>query len=326
MTTIETITPAQVIPFTTEEAWLKARLQDVTSTESAALFGMSPYMTHFELWHRKRDGTEGDFSVNDRMRWGNRLEAAIAAGIAEEQGWEIRPLKEYMRLPDERIGSSFDFVITNHPSGQPAHLEIKNVDYLQFRDGWIIDDDGFAEAPEHIEMQVQHQMLVSGFPRAYIGALIGGNRGMVIERERDEQVIAAIRAKIADFWRTIDANEEPDPVMPADAQAVIRLNQYAEPGKILDASNDAVIASLVEQYRQAKKDADAAKETADVLKAELLQKVGDAERIIGDGWTISAGMIADTPPTVITADMVGSTYGGRRGYRNFRINARKEKA
>lgn len=326
MTTIEPITLAQVVPFTTEEAWLKARIQDVTSTESAALFGMSPYMTHFELWHRKRNGTEGDFSVNDRMRWGNRLEAAIAAGIAEEQGWEIRPLKEYMRLPDERIGSSFDFVITNHPSGQPAHLEIKNVDYLQFRDGWITDDDGFNEAPEHIEMQVQHQMLVSGFPRSYIGALIGGNRGIIIERERDEQVIAAIRAKIADFWRTVDANEEPDPVMPTDAQAVIRLNQYAEPGKVLDASADAIITSLVEQYRQAKKDADAAKETADVLKAELLQKVGDAERIIGTGWTISAGMIADTPPTLITEDMVGSTYGGRRGYRSFRINARKVKA
>ena len=37
-------------------------------------------------------------------------------------------------------------------------------------------------------------------------------------------------------------------------------------------------------------------------------------------------MIADTPPTLITEDMVGTTYGGRRGYRNFRINARKAKA
>ena len=223
--------------------WLAMRKADVTSTESAALFGMSPYLTHYELWHAKKSGIAREFKTNERMQWGNRLEAAIAHGIAEEQGWTISPLKEYMRNPDARMGSSFDFVITS--LGEPVHLEIKNVDYLAFRDGWIEHDDGSIEAPEHIEMQVQHQMAVSGFKRAFIGAFIAGNRGVVIERERDEAVIAAIQAKVADFWRTVDASEEPTPVMPGDAEAVIRLNQYAKPGKILDASGDANIAALV---------------------------------------------------------------------------------
>lgn len=323
--TTSIVTPAQVIPFTTEAAWLEARLHDVTSTESAALFGMSPYMTHFELWHRKRNNTDGNFKTNERMAWGNRFEAAIAHGIAEEQGWEIRPLKEYMRLPEQRAGSSFDFVILNHPSGDPAHLEIKNVDYFAFKDGWIKDDYGNYEAPEHIEMQVQHQMLVSGFPRSYIGALIGGNRGIVIERERNEPVIDAMRAAIAEFWRTVDAGEEPDPVMPGDAAAVIRLNQYADPGKILDASSDEEISSMVAEYKQANSDFKAAKETNDVLKAELLIKIGDAEKVIGDGWTISAGMVADTPATEITAEMIGTTYGARKGYRNCRLYMKKAK-
>ena len=97
----------EIIPFTTEEAWLQARQRDVTSTESAALFGMSPYVTRYDLWHRKRSGTAPEFKTNDRMKWGNRLEAAIAHGIAEEQGWEIRPMKEYMRDPDARMGSSY---------------------------------------------------------------------------------------------------------------------------------------------------------------------------------------------------------------------------
>jgi putative phage-type endonuclease len=315
-------TTTEIIPFTTEDAWLAQRQRDVTSTESAALFGMSPYMTAFELWHRKHSGTAPEFKSNERMKWGSRLEAAIAHGIAEEQGWEIRPMKEYMRDPDARLGSSFDFVITN--LGEPVHLEIKNVDYLAFRDGWIEHDDGGIEAPEHIEMQVQHQMAVSGFRRAFIGAFIGGNRGVVIERERDEDVIRAIRARVAAFWKTVDDGLEPDPVMPDDAEAVIRLNQYAEPGKILDASSDEEIARMVADYKAACSERDAADEQAKIVKADLLKRIGDAEKVLLPGFTISAGMIADAPPTLITADMVGQSYGGRKGYRNLRINARKK--
>lgn len=43
------ITNRETIHHDTEEAWLAARKRDVTSTESAALFGMSPYLTAFEL-------------------------------------------------------------------------------------------------------------------------------------------------------------------------------------------------------------------------------------------------------------------------------------
>ena len=307
-----------------ETHWLAMRKQDVTSTESAALFGMSPYTTHFELWHAKRSGLAREFKTNERMKWGNRLEAAIAHGIAEEQGWEIKPLKEYMRDPDARIGSSFDFVITILEGG-PVHLEIKNVDYLAFRDGWIEHDDGGIEAPEHIEMQVQHQMAVSGFKRAFIGAFIAGNRGVVIERERDEPVIAAIKAKVAEFWRTVDAGEEPAAVMPGDADAVIRLNQYAQPGKLVDASGDVEIAAMVLEYKRLSADEAKAKEDKEVVKADLLKAIGDAEKVLLEGWTISAGIQAETPPTLITENMVGTSYGGRKGFRNLRINARKPK-
>jgi putative phage-type endonuclease len=317
--TVEIITPRD------QDHWLQLRTQDVTSTESAALFGMSPYVTHFDLWHRKRSGQVPEFRTNERMRWGNRLESAIAHGIADEKGWNIEPMKDYLRDPEARIGSSFDFVITNLDGG-PTHLEIKNVDYLAFRDGWLEHDDGSIEAPEQIELQVQHQMAVSGFGRAFIGAFVGGNRFEIIERQRDEDVIRAIRAKVAEFWRTVEAGEEPDPVMPQDAAALIRLNAYAEPGKILDATGDAKIASLVDQYRSAKAMADEHEEDAKIAKALLLEAIGDAEKVLLPGFSISAGMVADSPGTLITAEHVGTYMGGRKGYRNLRVTAKKAKA
>ena len=311
----------EIIVPSNQEHWLAMRKLDVTSTESACLFGESPYMTHFDLWHRKRSGVVPEFKTNERMSWGNRLESAIAHGIAEEQGWEIKPMKEYFRDPGLRMGSSFDFVITN--LGEPVHLEIKNVDYLAFRDGWLEHEDGSIEAPIHIELQVQHQMAVSGFKRAFIGAFIGGNRGVVIERLRDEDVIAAIKAKVADFWRTVDAGLEPDPVMPGDAEVMIRLNQYAKPGKVLDASSDDVLADLIERYKVAATAEKNASEDKDVAKAEIFKHIADAEKVLTGAWTVSAAMQAETPPTLITENMVGTSYGGRKGFRNLRINPRK---
>lgn len=313
----------EVIAYTTEEAWLAARAKDLTSTESAALFGMSPYMTRFELWHRKKSGVTPEFTRNERMSWGNHLEAAIANGIAEERGWDIRPLKEYMRVPGERMGSSFDFVILNHPDG-PAHLEIKNVDYLAYRDGWLEHDDGTLEAPAHIEMQIQHQLGVSGFAKSYIGALVGGNRGVVIERDRDEQVIAAIRAKVAEFWHDVDAGIEPPAVFPKDAEAMIAMYGYAEPGKVLDASSNADIAVLCAEYHDASRREKVAGEDRKVALAKLLAHIGDAERVLTSGFKISAPMLAEVPPTQITQEMVGSSYGGRKGYRRVTVTETKD--
>ena len=67
-----------------EAQWLAERAKDVTSTQVAALFGVSPYLTEFELWHQKSNGIVEAFEENNRTRWGNRLEETIAKGFAEE--------------------------------------------------------------------------------------------------------------------------------------------------------------------------------------------------------------------------------------------------
>jgi hypothetical protein len=80
----------------------------------------------------------------------------------------------------------------------------------------------------------------------------------------------------------------------------------------------------VDEYRQANAAKKNTEEDAEVAKARLLEAIGDAEKVLLPGYTVSASMIADTPPTLITAEMVGQTYGGRKGYRNLRITAKKK--
>jgi putative phage-type endonuclease len=307
---IETINPRD------EKHWLELRRQDVTSTETAALFGLSPYITQFELWHRKHDNLEVAFEPSERMRWGTRLQDSIAAGIADDNTWQIVRMTEYIHDTDLRMGASFDFKICDgalsHNPREDMILEVKNVDSLAFKDGWIVDGDN-VEAPPHIEIQVQQQLMLSRFKTAWIGALIGGNRVVLIKREPDQKVIDAIRQRVKEFWDSVAAGREPRPDFQRDADFIGTLFSYAEPGRVLTA--DDKISKLAEAYRVSAGEAKAADEKKEALKAELLTLIGDAERVIGDNFSISAGLIG---PKII------ESYE-RKGFRSFRISWKKEK-
>lgn len=291
----------------TREQWLEFRSGNINSTDVAALFGLSPYVTEFELWHRLRGAATIELEMNERMKWGTRLETAIAHGIAEDMGLEIAPKKEYIDLPDHRLGSSFDFQIGNN-----GLLEIKNVDSLAYRDKWI-DDGVNLEAPEHIELQIQHQLLVSGMEYALIGALVGGNRVVLIRRERDEEIISEIKIKAAKFWDSIDRGAEPAYDFKRDAEFIIKLNQFVNQGEVLDATEDQHLKNLALSYRTAAAEAKRAEENKQAIKAEILTLIGGAEKTHGNGFKISAGVTAET--------QISYT---RKSFRDFRITWAKE--
>lgn len=301
----------EIIKPENREHWLKLRSLDVTSTEVAALFGISPYLTEFELWHQKKAGLVVELEESGRMKWGSRLQDAIAQGIATDNGWDVRLMEEYIRDPDLRAGASFDYEIRSPIKGL---LEIKNVDALIFRDGWAVDEDGDLEAPPHIELQVQQQLMLSHKPIAYIGALVGGNRIEEIKRLPDEAVHAAIRQKVAQFWESIDLNQPPEPDFIRDAEFITKLYGYAEPGKVVDASGDDEFSMWAMEYKRLGDEIKTMTEVRDGYKARMIQRMQDAEKVLGLGFTVSAGVVAE-------ADI---SYH-RKAYRTFKCTWKKVK-
>jgi len=304
------------------DEWLSLRLRDVTSTEVAALFGLSPYITLFELWHWKKQGVIPPFEENERMRWGKRLEPAIAAQFAEDHGWKIRPKNEYIRHTGLRMGASFDFAIvegiagTDIPGRDIGFLEIKNVDYMVFKNEWIANDDGTYEAPPHIELQVQQQFaLEPNLSEAYIGVLVGGNTPYKLPRAPNPTIIEKIRAKVAEFWISIEENRPPPPDFKRDARFIASLYSHSEPGSVLEAADDVELATLAEGYRYAGEQEKAAKLMKDTAKAQILMRIKDAEKALGRGFTISAGLRG---PVVVPEHE-------RAGFRDFRISWKKIK-
>ncbi len=277
----------QIINPKDRNEWLMHKTLDVSSTESPALFGLSPYTTWFELHHLKSEAKVVEIEQNERMKWGKRLESKIAEGVAEDMGWRIRPMTEYIRDTDLKMGASFDFMI-----GDDALLEIKNVDALQFKENWVTDEDGNLEAPNHIAMQVQHQLAVADLGVAYVAALVGGNTIKYIEIERNDNIIKDIRARIKKFWSMVESNTPPSPDFERDAAFISKLMGYAEKGKVIEA--DMTIATLMNEYRAHSDAEKQAKLGKDAIKARILMQAMDAEKVIGEGFSISMGTVKPT--------------------------------
>ena len=305
--TRETITPRD------EAHWLDLRRADLTSTKTPALFGMSPYHTTFDLYHAAASGIEVPFKTNERVENGRRMEEYAAQTIGAAYGWEVRPFKDYVRIPGERVGSSFDWVGTRH-DGTEVLIEIKAVDYIVHRDSWTED-----EAPAHIEVQVQHQLEVADrWDTALIVAFTGIHTWHVIERQRDRETGAAIREAAAEFWAMVDEGREPAPDFGRDADIIALLHRNS--GDDLDGmTDDTDMDNLLTRYdvaQQIKRDAEA---SAKAIKAEIHHRLGDAGGAFTAHWRVKAGWAKDTPGKTITTDMVGETIGARAGYRRADI-------
>lgn len=324
----------EVIVPKNENEWLDLRTKDITSTDVAALFGLSPYCTPFELWHRKKTGSTIGFEETEWIKWGKRLQDSIAEGVAEDNGWKVRRMDEYIRIPELRMGSSFDFSIDKFVEDQEngpltlnadsekfpgklkrgfyagdGILEIKNVFGMQFRSEWMENDDGSLEAPAHIEMQVQHQLAVSGRAFSYIAALVDGNKLVLIKRTPNKEIIDMIKTKVAGFWKSIDDNSPPQPNYATDAEFISRLYNYAEPGKVFDARNDVNFSQLAAEHKELGEQVKLLTERRDAIKSQILTVIGDAEKVIADGFSISASTVG---PAHIEYE--------RAPYRLFKIN------
>lgn len=305
---------------TDKASWLQERSRDVTSTEVSALFGLSPYLSEFELFHRKREGEMMRIEENERMIWGSRLESAIAHGVAADNDWNIRQANYYIRVPEIRIGSSFDYEIVQ-PDAGPGLMEIKNVDRLQYQQTWA-DDGAGLEAPEHIELQIQHQMEVADRDYCILVALVGGNHIRWIRRYRDREIGKTIRDRVAQFWDAVSRNAAPSPDYSMDAEFIVKqLRASANEGEVLEA--DASLEELIAQYQFVSREAAGMEELKMKTRAELLERIGTASKVTSSLGTISCGLTKGSQGTLITPEMVGTYVGARAGYRNFRFTPKK---
>jgi len=307
-------------PITDKQSWLENRLLDVTSTEVSALFDLNPYQTEFELYHQKKDKVVVNIDDNERMAWGRRLEDSIALEFADRNKFKVEPFDVYLRNPDTRMGSSFDYKIVGEK--EPMILEIKNVDGLAYRKNWIEHSEDNIEPPEHIALQLQHQLEITGYNVGYIVALVGGNTMKVVRSKRDPKIGKLLTDKVQNFWEKIKLGVVPDIDYTRDAQYIMKnLCNQAEDGLVLKADED--MDKLVDDYNAINREYVSLGKQKDAVKAQILELSQNASKIMSNYGTISCSMSKASKGKLITPEMVGTYINPRKSYRMFRFNQPK---
>ena len=189
------------------EEILEKRKKYVTSTEVAAVFGVSKYRTPFSLWHLKKGELEESFESNERAEMGLAFERVIAELACQKLELPApTSMDEFLTDDILKMAASFDF--KTKKDGKRKIIECKAVDGIIFKNEWTVEGDEIIDEPLWIALQNQMQLMVSGDESLILAVLVGGNRLLVKIVEKNEKVQAAIREKVAEFW----ASKEPPPL------------------------------------------------------------------------------------------------------------------
>lgn len=291
------------------------RAQHVGGSEVSALFDCNPWLTHFELWHRKKgtiatpefnaikpDGTP----ENERIFWGVRLEAAIIEAAKERYGYVDREDTGPLSNGDGLGGHPDRPVIC--PQRGPIILETKMVDWLEFKK-WG------DEPPLHYLLQGNTYAgldYVNGFDML---VLVGGNKLERIQYDFRPKLFAEAERRVKAFWQSVHENRPPKPDYSRDVDALKQV--YAEQDdETVDLSGDNRVAICAAEYLQAGIDEREAKARKDAAQAELIDKLKTAAVGLADGFTIKSTLVKSIPDREATA---GEIIKGRKAYRRLTI-------
>lgn len=277
-------------------AWHEMRARNIGSSEISSLFDLAPEDTpgyaksRFALWHVKAGNAPPLFQENTRIKWGVRLEAVIAEAAAEENGWSVQKGGYFADVHCPGLGASLDFVIEYDPKERgPGVLEIKNVDWLIHKKSWE------TEPPPHILLQLMHQLAATGYGWGAVCCLIGGNDLRIYRYAARPKLIADIRRKVTEFWKSIDEGKEP-PVDGSESASAVLKALYPE---VIDDAVDmrernewAEAAHGLYMAAEARKEAN---NDYDLAKNRIVKLLDGHKRGWGNGWTVDTKIVSANP-------------------------------
>lgn len=191
--------------FNNREEWLAGRPASIGASEAAAIIGISPFASAYELWERKTgNAPEKDLSGNPVIEYGNRLEPAMRVMFqAEHPELKLEYYQFDMLYQGSRpwMTATLDGELTDE-QGRKGVLEIKtaSVGKKSQREKW------HDAIPLYYRAQICHQLLVTGWDFAVLYAklvkLNGDSelRTYWFEREDMKEELDWLLKQETDFW------------------------------------------------------------------------------------------------------------------------------
>lgn len=247
---------------TDREQWHAERRRGIGSSDVAAIYGLDPWRTAVDVWREKRGEAE---PVEETP--------AMAAGKL------LEPL--VLRMTAERLGRAVD------PWPQDQTVEHHEIPVMRCTpDAWTTGDDGapwiveckvpragpWESVPLYYQLQVQHQIAVTGAAGAYVAQLTRGTLELTLhEVRRHDATIARLEHDLPAWWeRHIVGGELPEAQTRADVAIL-----HPVPEGVIRLGDD--VLALVEERDDLAAQIKAMDKRRDAITDELARLMGAAE-------------------------------------------------
>ncbi|MDN8037890.1 YqaJ viral recombinase family protein [Burkholderia vietnamiensis] len=263
--------------------WLAVRRTGIGGSDAAAAIGLNPYMSALELWLDKTGRADGlprpdPNDTTSPVFWGTLLEPIVAAVYTRQTGNKVRKVNAVLRHPTiPWMLANIDREIVGVPDVQI--LECKTAGEFGAR----LWREG---VPEYVQIQVQHQLAVTGKAAAHVAVLLCGQALEVHRIDRDDALIGRLIELEARFWRFVETNTPP----PADgSESADRALRHLYPGNggMIDFSDDHRLSSVFADLVAVRAEIETRQQLEAQFKQTIQQAMGDAIRAVFQTGTVS---------------------------------------
>ncbi|HEL3014602.1 lambda-exonuclease family protein [Stenotrophomonas maltophilia] len=252
--------------------WLEVRRGGIGSSDAATAVGLNPYKSQLELWLEKtgrQPATEDTPGMDDPRYWGTLLEPYVAVAYQQKTGRRVRKLNAVLQHPSmPYMLANIDREVVGEPDVQI--LECKTAGEFGSR----LWKDG---VPGYVQLQVHHQLAVTGKNAADVAVLLCGQDLQIHRIVRDEEVIARLVVLEARFWECVETDTPPA----ADgSESAARALRHLHPGNdtSLDFTGDVALCQAFDELAALRAELDARGQRAEALKQAIQQAMGDASK------------------------------------------------
>ena len=266
------------------DQWLEVRKGGIGSSDAAAAVGLHPYKSQLQLWMEKtgRDGGLPVVDPNDDqspMYWGTLLEPIVAAHYTKRTGHRVRRVNAVLQHPEHPwMRANLDREVVGSPEVQILECKTAGIHGSRlWREG----------VPEYVQLQVMHQLAVTGKQAADVAVLIGGQELQVFRIERDAAMIAQLIALEQQFWWYVEQDKEPPADGSDSAELALRSLYPRDSGTTLDLREDLVMSAVFSDLLAVREVISTQSATEARLRQSIEQRMGDATRALFETGEVS---------------------------------------